>query len=88
VLGHRQSAAAGTLNEDGSIHLAYVILLYEDGRLYLEAASVTRKARNAAARPQGAQCGGAPASEQVWQVTTTPGYRTELSASFQNWPPI
>ena len=52
VLAQRGSAAVGTLNEDGSIHLAYVIFLYEDGRLYLETASVTRKARNALARPQ------------------------------------
>jgi nitroimidazol reductase NimA-like FMN-containing flavoprotein (pyridoxamine 5'-phosphate oxidase superfamily) len=52
VLGQRSSAAVGTLNEGGSIHLAYVIFLYEDGRLYFETASVTRKARNAVARPQ------------------------------------
>lgn len=52
VLGQRLSAAVGTLNEDGSVHLTYVIFLREDGRLYFETASVTRKARNAAARPQ------------------------------------
>ena len=50
VLGQRRSAALGTLNEDGSIHLTYVIFLHEGGRLYLETASVTRKARNMAAR--------------------------------------
>jgi PPOX class probable F420-dependent enzyme len=52
VLALRASAAVGTLNEDGSIHLAFVIFLFEDGRLYFETASVTRKARNVAARPQ------------------------------------
>ena len=37
-----------TLNEDGSIHLAFVLFLHHDGRLYFETAPVTRKARNAA----------------------------------------
>lgn len=46
VLGQRLTAAVGTLNEDGSIHLAYVIFLYEDGRLLFETSSITRKARN------------------------------------------
>lgn len=50
VLGQRVSAALGTLNEDGSIHLTYVIFLHEAGRLYLETSSVTRKARNVTAR--------------------------------------
>lgn len=50
VLGKRLTAAVGTQNADGSIHLAYVIFLHEDGRLYFETSSVTRKARNAAAR--------------------------------------
>ena len=50
VLGQRLSAAVGTLNEDGSIHLTYVIFLRENGRLYFETASVTRKARNVVAR--------------------------------------
>jgi hypothetical protein len=50
VLGQRLSAAVGTLNDDGSIHLAYVIFLFEEGRFYFETSSVTRKARNAAAR--------------------------------------
>lgn len=52
VLGQRLAAAIGTLNEDGSIHLTYVLFLFEDGRLYFETASVTRKARNSAARQQ------------------------------------
>jgi PPOX class probable F420-dependent enzyme len=62
VLGQRRSAALGTLNEDGSIHLTYVIFLHEDGRLYLETASVTRKARNVAARPQASMLIQGPAS--------------------------
>jgi nitroimidazol reductase NimA-like FMN-containing flavoprotein (pyridoxamine 5'-phosphate oxidase superfamily) len=51
VLGQRINAAVGTINEDGSVHLAFVIFLFEDDRLYLETSSTTRKARNAAARP-------------------------------------
>ena len=62
VLGQRRSAALGTFNEDGSIHLTYVIFLYQDGRLYLETASVTRKARNVAARPQASMLIQGPAS--------------------------
>ena len=62
VLGQRRSAALGTLNDDGSIHLTYVIFLHEDGRLYLETASVTRKARNVAARPQASMLIQGPAS--------------------------
>jgi nitroimidazol reductase NimA-like FMN-containing flavoprotein (pyridoxamine 5'-phosphate oxidase superfamily) len=46
VLEQRGIATLGTLNEDGSVHLAYVMFLHEDGRLYFETASVTRKARN------------------------------------------
>ena len=44
-------AVVGTLNEDGTIHLAFVIFLYENGRFYFETSSLTKKARNAAARP-------------------------------------
>lgn len=44
------NATVGTLNEDGSINLAHVWFLHDDGRLYFETASTTRKARNAAAR--------------------------------------
>jgi hypothetical protein len=50
VLGQRLVATVGTLNEDGSIHLAFVIFLHEGGRMYFETSSVTRKARNAEAR--------------------------------------
>jgi PPOX class probable F420-dependent enzyme len=50
VLARRLVATVGTLNEDGSIHLAFVLFLHHDGRLYFETSSVTRKARNAARR--------------------------------------
>jgi PPOX class probable F420-dependent enzyme len=50
VLEQRLTATVGTVNADGSVHLAYVIFLFADGRLYFETASMTRKARNAAER--------------------------------------
>ncbi len=50
VLGQRLTCALASLNEDGSIHLAYLIFLFEAGRFLLETASATRKARNIAAR--------------------------------------
>jgi PPOX class probable F420-dependent enzyme len=50
VLEQRELAALGTLNEDGSIHLVYMLFLHHAGRLYFETSSVTRKARNVAAR--------------------------------------
>lgn len=46
VLASRVVATAGTHNDDGSIHLAYVLFLHEDGRMYFETSSVTRKVRN------------------------------------------
>lgn len=46
VLDQREIATLGTLNEDGSVHLAYVLFLFEDGLFRLETSSVTRKARN------------------------------------------
>ncbi len=46
VLGLRETATVGTLNADGSVHLAFVIFLHQDGKLYFETSSVTRKARN------------------------------------------
>jgi Pyridoxamine 5'-phosphate oxidase len=52
VLSLRATATVGTLNEDGSVHLAFVIFLHRDGRLYFETSSVTRKARNIERRPQ------------------------------------
>jgi hypothetical protein len=51
LLTKRVTATIGTLNDDASIHLAYVIFLFENGRFYCETASLTRKARNVAARP-------------------------------------
>jgi len=50
-LGRRINATIGTLNPDGSIHLAFVLFLWEEGKLYFETASMTKKARNVAARP-------------------------------------
>jgi PPOX class probable F420-dependent enzyme len=50
VLAQREIATLGTLNDDGSVHLAYVIFLFEDGIFRLETSSVTKKARNIAAR--------------------------------------
>ncbi|GAA4444028.1 pyridoxamine 5'-phosphate oxidase family protein [Phytohabitans houttuyneae] len=47
VLSQRAVATVGTLNPDGTIHLAYVIFLHHDDRLYFETSSLTRKARNA-----------------------------------------
>lgn len=44
-------AVVGTLNPDGSIHLAFVLFLWEHGKFYFETASMTKKARNIAARP-------------------------------------
>lgn len=43
-------ATIGTHNPDGSIHLAFVLFLWEEGKLYFETASLTKKARNIAAR--------------------------------------
>lgn len=45
------NAVVGTLNPDGSIHLAFVLFLWESGRLYFETASMTRKVRNLRERP-------------------------------------
>ena len=50
VLAGRGVCALGTLNKDGSIHLTYLLFLFEDGVFLLETASSTRKARNVAAR--------------------------------------
>lgn len=44
------TATIGTLNGDGSIHLAFVLFLWRDGKLYFETASMTKKARNVASR--------------------------------------
>lgn len=44
------TATVGTINDDGSIHLAFVLFLWEEGKLYFETASMTKKARNVASR--------------------------------------
>ena len=51
VLGQREIATLGTLNDDGTVHLACVLFLFEDGVFRVETSSVTRKARNVLARP-------------------------------------
>jgi nitroimidazol reductase NimA-like FMN-containing flavoprotein (pyridoxamine 5'-phosphate oxidase superfamily) len=51
VLNQALNGVVATINPDGSIHLAYVLFLYESGKLYWETRSTTRKARNLAADP-------------------------------------
>jgi hypothetical protein len=46
VLSQRLVATVGTLNRDGTVHLAYVIFRHADARMYFETSSMTRKARN------------------------------------------
>lgn len=46
VLAQRLTAAVATHNPNGSIHLAYVLFLSENGKLYWETASSTRKIKN------------------------------------------
>jgi len=50
ALAERRNAIVGTLNRDGTIHMTPVWFLYEDGRLYFETNSATRKARNVSER--------------------------------------
>lgn len=50
-LGRRIIATVGTLNADSSIHLAFVLFLWDGGKFYFETAAMTKKARNIAARP-------------------------------------
>jgi hypothetical protein len=45
------NAVVGTLNPDNSIHLAFVIFLWENGRFYFETASMTKKVRNLRRNP-------------------------------------
>ncbi len=40
------NAVVGTLNPDGTIHLAFVIFLWHNERFYFETASMTKKVRN------------------------------------------
>ncbi len=51
VLGQSINGVVATLNPDGSIHLAYVLFLFESGKIYWETRSSTRKAKNVAANP-------------------------------------
>ena len=53
VLEQRVSAAVGTINPDGSVHLAYVLFRRDGDHLYLETSSTTRKARNIATHGSG-----------------------------------
>jgi len=50
ALGERRNAIVGTLNSDGTIHMTPVWFLYENGCLYFETNSATRKARNVSER--------------------------------------
>ncbi len=52
VLQGRYVATLATENPDGSIHLAAVWYLFEDGCLFVATSSKSRKARNVAARPK------------------------------------
>lgn len=49
-LAGRYVAVVGTVEPDGSVHLAAVWYAYEDGVLLVPTSRLTRKARNAAAR--------------------------------------
>jgi PPOX class probable F420-dependent enzyme len=50
LLRGRYIAALGTENADGTIHLTAVWYLFEEGYLFIATSSVSRKARNIAAR--------------------------------------
>lgn len=52
LLAGHHIAALATHNEDGSIHMAAVWYVFEEGCLYVATASQSRKARNVAARPR------------------------------------
>ncbi|MFD6286228.1 pyridoxamine 5'-phosphate oxidase family protein [Streptomyces sp. NPDC060205] len=49
VLRRRTNATIGSVNPDGTPHLARVWFLWDDNRVYFEGSSATRKARNIAA---------------------------------------
>ena len=46
LLHKRRTAVLGTPNRDGSVHMTPVWFYFEEGRLYVETNSATRKARN------------------------------------------
>jgi PPOX class probable F420-dependent enzyme len=52
VLKGRYYATLATLNDDGSIHLAPVWYLFEDGCLFVGSSSASRKIKNLASRPE------------------------------------
>lgn len=51
LLRGRYIATLATENADGSVHLTAVWYLFEEGSLFIATSSRSRKARNAAARP-------------------------------------
>lgn len=51
ILNGRRYATLATHNEDGSIHTTPVWYVFENGSLYVGSPSLSRKARNVAARP-------------------------------------
>ena len=51
VLKGRYFATLATLNDDGSIHLTPVWYLFEDGRIFVQSSSASRKIKNLASRP-------------------------------------
>jgi len=81
LLAMRLVATVGTLNEDGSIHLANVIFLHEDGRLYFETSSVTRKARNAKERGHTTMLVQGQASSGTGLMVAAEGDATVLTGS-------
>lgn len=50
TLEERRNAIVGTLNSDGTVHMAPVWFLHEEGSFYFETNGATRKARNVAER--------------------------------------
>lgn len=52
ILRGRHIATLATENPDGTIHLAAVWFLFENGQLFVATSAKTRKARNLAARPK------------------------------------
>jgi len=46
LLEQAPKMTVATLNDDGTIHLANVISYFEDGKVFFETSSVTKKARN------------------------------------------
>lgn len=51
ILERGRHAILGTINPDGSAHLAPLLYLHDGGHLYVATSASTRKARNVGARP-------------------------------------